>query len=371
MRVGLNMLHLVPGETGGSELYARRLVPALLDAGDLSITVLAPKAALDSLIAEPWGRDVTLVGISVDARSRVRRALAEQTRLRGHGLDLLHNIFTTAPAFPGVPQVTTILDVIYKRYPETHAGVLAAGVALLVPLAARRSRRVLTLSQAAKEDIAHYLGVDRELIDVTPLGPGLPEALSPAPEAELRRMLELGDAPIVLTVSAKLPHKNLERLFEAFARLQVEHAPVLVVPGYGTFHEPALRARAAALAPGRIRFTGWLDDNVLDGLFRIATCFVFPSLVEGFGLPVLDALVRGVPVGSSNSSSLPEVGGDAVLYFDPTDTVAMSTVLSRLLEDAEVRARLRAAGPRQAEKFSWASTAKGTLASYDRALAAS
>lgn len=370
MRVGLNMLHLVPGETGGSELYARRLVPALLEASDLSITVLAPKAALDSLIAEPWGREVTLVGISVDARSRVRRALAEQTRLRGHGLDLLHNVFTTAPAFPGVPQVTTIHDLIYKRFPETHSGLRSKGLGALTWVAARRSRRIIAVSEATKADIVRFLGVPRGRIDVTYEGPALPLG-GGFDQAELRERLGLGDAPIVLTVSAKLPHKNLERLFEAFARLQVEHAPVLVVPGYGTFHEPALRARAAALAPGRIRFTGWLDDNVLDGLFRIATCFVFPSLVEGFGLPVLDALVRGVPVGSSNSSSLPEVGGDAVLYFDPTDTVAMSTVLSRLLEDAELRARLRAAGPRQAEKFSWASTAEGTLASYDRALAAS
>ncbi len=164
MRVGLNVLHLVPRETGGGELYVRRLVPALLEAGrDLSCRVRRARGA-PSLAAEPWASGVELVHVPVRSRSRPRRVLAEQTLLpraaRKARVDLLHNVQNTAPAMPRVPQVTTILDVIYKRNPETHAGVLAAGVAMLVPLAARRSRRILTLSEAAKEDIAHYLNVE-------------------------------------------------------------------------------------------------------------------------------------------------------------------------------------------------------------------
>ena len=129
----------------------------------------------------------------------------------------------TAPALPRVPQVTTILDVIYKRHPETHAGVLAAGVALLVPLAARRSRRILTLSEAAKNDIVHFLhsiatGSTSPRLD---LACGRPCAV---PEADLRRRLGLGEAPIVLTVSAKRPHKNLARLLEAIALVDADPA---------------------------------------------------------------------------------------------------------------------------------------------------
>jgi glycosyltransferase involved in cell wall biosynthesis len=326
------------------------------------------EATLGSLKAEPWGGDVELVGIPVDARSRLRRVLAEQTRLRRRRLDLLHNLFTTAPAFPGIPQVTTILDLIYKRFPQTHSGMRARGLAALVWLAARRSARIITISEAAKSDVVRFLAVAPEEVDVTYLGPALP--IGELDEGNVRSTLGLGEAPVVLTVSAKLPHKNLERLFDAFTGLRAEPAPVLVVPGYETFHEGALRERASALASGRIIFTGWLDDAVLDGLFRAATCFVFPSLAEGFGLPVLDALVRGVPVATSNCSSLPEVGGDAVLYFDPTDTEAIRTAVSRLLGDADLRERLGAAGPRQAKKFSWAATAEGTLSSYERALAA-
>jgi glycosyltransferase involved in cell wall biosynthesis len=375
LSVGLNALHLVPDETGGSELYARRLVGALAALEDsLRIVVFAPNEAVASLAAEPWAENVEIVRVPVQARRRVRRVLAEQTLLRravaDSGVELLHNLFTTAPALPGVPQVTTILDVIYKRFPETHGGALSYGMRLLVPLAARRSRRVLTLSQASKDDIVRLLQVPADRVDVTYLGPALQEDETVS-EDDVRRRLELGGAPIVLTVSAKRPHKNLVRLLEAFSGVRTEPEPVLVVPGYPTFHEPELRTRADAIGVGgRIRFTGWLEDDVLDGLYRAASCFVFPSLAEGFGLPVLDALVRGTPTACSKSSSLPEVAGEAALYFDPTDVEGITRAIETLLRDTALRERLRTAGPARARAFTWERTARATLESYRRAAAA-
>jgi glycosyltransferase involved in cell wall biosynthesis len=271
---------------------------------------------------------------------------------------------------PLVPQVTTVYDLIYKHFPETHSGLLGHGLAALVWLAARRSDRVITISEAAKTDIVRFLSVPPERIDVTYVGPAL-RSKDSVSEGKLRRELELGDAPIVLTLSAKRPHKNLERLFQAFTSIQSDPRPILIVPGYATFHEDDLRARAVELDAGdRIRFMGWLDDDVLDGLYRTAACFVFPSLAEGFGLPVLDALVRGTPVACSNATSLPEVAGDAALYFEPTDTGAITAAIERLLNDESLRTRLRTAGPEQARKFSWRTTAERTLASYERAVAA-
>ena len=184
------MLHLVPGETGGSELYARRLVPALLEADDdLELVVLASTGTIPSLEAEPWAGSVELAGLTFDARSRVRRVLAEQTLIAREAaarkVELLHNLFTTAPAAPRVPQVTTILDVIYKRFPETHGGVLSKGLAGLVWMAARRSERVIAISDAGKTDIARFLGMPLDRIDVTPLGPGLPEIGTGAPTSRL------------------------------------------------------------------------------------------------------------------------------------------------------------------------------------------
>lgn len=369
MRVGLNVLHLVPGETGGTELYARRLVPALLRARpDLQATLFAGREAAPSLRNEDWAREVNVVELPLNARSRVRRVLAEQALLPGalrrNQIDLLHNLFTTAPAIPGVPQLTTIHDLIYKRYPQTHTGLLAWGLTLLVPLAARSSRRVLVPSEATKDDLVRLLGVPPDRIDVTYEGPGLEIPADASSEEEIRHRLELGDAPIVLTVSAKRPHKNLERLFEAVGALRSDPAPVLVAPGYETVFEPELRRRAGA----QVRFLGWVDDQTLDALYRAATCFVFPSLAEGFGLPVLEAMLRNTPVACSRIGPLEEVAGDAALYFDPTDVEDMNHAIERLLGDGDLRRRLADAGFTRAQRFTWDETAAATLASYDRAL---
>jgi glycosyltransferase involved in cell wall biosynthesis len=359
------VLHLVPGETGGGETYVRRLVPALLAAReDLRLTLFAADEAYPSLLAEPWAGEATIVRIAVRARSRPRRVLAEQTLLpraaRRARIDLLHNTLNTAPAFPGVPQLTTIHDVIYKRFPET-AGRLNIGVAILLPLAARRSPVILTDSHASRRDIIEFLGVEPARITVAPLGPGLSEPDEPLTAAELREGLDLGKAPIVLTVAAKRPHKNLGRLLDAVGRLNTE--AVLVIPGFETPFEADLKQRAGK----RVCFLGWVDDRTLDGLYRAATCFVLPSLAEGFGLPVLEAMARGTPVACSDIGALREVASDAAVYFDPYDPAAIARALELCLENEELRARHRAAGIDRARRFTWSRTAEATLEGYERA----
>ena len=365
LHVGLNALHLVPGETGGGETYVRRLVPALLEAS-ARLTLFAGEEAYPELLAEAWAGEATVVRVPVKARSRARRVAAEQALLPRAGrrarVDLLHNTLNTAPAFPTIPQVTTIHDVIYKRFPET-AGRLNMGVALLVPLAARRSSVVLTDSDASKRDIVEFLGVEPSRVDVAPLGPGIPEPDEPLAAAELREQLGLGEAPIVLTVAAKRPHKNLDRLVDAVGRLATD--AVLVIPGFETSFGPELKRRAGE----RVRFLGWVDDRTLDGLYRAATCFVLPSLAEGFGLPVLEAMARATPVVCSDIGSLREVAGEAALYFDALDPAAMALAIDRALGDSELRAGLRVAGLERSRRFTWEGAAEATLKTYDRVLA--
>jgi glycosyltransferase involved in cell wall biosynthesis len=372
LKVGLNLLHLVPGQTGGSEVYAMRLIPALLETGAVDLVVFASREGTPSVRAQRWAGDVEVVELPVNAASRLRRVVAEQTALpravRRAGVDLLHNAFTTAPALPGVNQVTTIHDLIYKRFPEAHAGLLSHGMRMLVPLSAKRSKRIIAISEATKADVVSFLGVDPGHVDVTYEAPGLEAAVEPVAEASLRERHSLGDAPIVLSVSAHRPHKNLERLIDAIA--VIERPFVLVVPGYETRWEGELAAHVRRRGvQERVRLLGWLGDAELEGLYASATCMAFPSLAEGFGLPVLEAMARGLPVACSNATSLPEVAGDAALYFDPLDLPAMTGAIENLLDDQGLRDQLAAAGREQASHFTWARTAQATLRSYERTLA--
>ena len=374
LRVGLNLTYLVPGETGGSETYARMLVPALArERPDLRLTAFVSSELGDELRQTPWDAPLGVVVLPVSGRTRARRGLAEQALLpravRRAGVDLVHSLASTAPLRLPVPGVLTVLDLIYASLPETHPGFLRYGMRLIVPASARRSQRVIAISEHTRQELIARLGLRPDTVDAVALGPGADPGVEPTAEPELRTRFALGAGPIVLSVSAHRPHKNLERLIDAVAALDVSPAPVLVLPGYPAAHDRVLveRAHAAGVAD-RVRLLGWVDAADLEGLYRAATCLAFPSLAEGFGLPVLEAMRRGVPVACADATSLPEVAGDAALLFDPTSVPELSSALQRLLTDPSLRATLSKRGCARAAQFSWAATARGTLRSYARAL---
>jgi glycosyltransferase involved in cell wall biosynthesis len=260
-------------------------------------------------------------------------------------------------------------DLIYARFPEAHSGLREKGMRVLVPWAARRADRVIADSQSTREDLTALLDLKPELIDVVPLGLGTVRREQPMPAAEVRARFDLGERRVVLSLSAKRPHKNLATLIEALAQLPAEERPLLVLPGYPTWHEQELRELALrAGVSADVRMPGWVSGAQLEGLWDIAECFVFPSLYEGFGLPVLEAMARAVPVACSNASSLPEVAGEAALLFDPRDQSAIADALERLLGDESLRDQLRARGLLQVRQFTWERTARLTLDSYKRAL---
>ena len=361
--IGLNLLFLAPGETGGMEVYARALLPELARAWPEASFV----AFCGRELAGERFEGVRLMTLPASARTRWSRTAAEQTLLpaaaKRAGVDLLHSLANTMPGVPLTRSVTTIHDVIHAKFPETHQGVLGRGLAALVQLSVRRADRLITDSIATRDDLVALLGADASRIDVVPCGPGIGDVGEPTPEEELRERLDLGDAPLVLSVSAKRPHKNLARLIEAIA--QLEGDPILVVPGYPNAHEEELRALAARLGiADRVRFTGWTSEADLEGLYRSARLMAFPSLMEGFGLPVLEAMRRGTPVACSNTSSLPEVAGDAALLFDPESVPEIRDRVRRLLVDEDLRWDLSVRGKHQAENFSWRRAAEETVAVY-------
>jgi glycosyltransferase involved in cell wall biosynthesis len=305
---------------------------------------------------------------------RYTRALTELTllgRLASRaGVDVLHSVAMTGPLRTSAVHVVTLGDLIWLRHPETTGRVTTTVWRLVVPPVARRARRLLTFSEASRRDAVELLGLPSTKIDVVPLGPGL-AGVEATPKADVRRRFDLGDRPVVLTVSAKKPHKNLLRLIEALTRVR-ERVPnvVLVLPGKPTAYEEELKRFAQARGlMGAVRFPTYLSAGDLEGLYGVADCFVLPSLREGFGLPILEAMQRGLPVACAEASALPEVAGDAALYFDPYEPSAIAEAITALLTRPDLAGRLVDAGRRRQKSFTWRLCAERTLTSYDRAWA--
>jgi glycosyltransferase involved in cell wall biosynthesis len=367
MHVGQNLIFLVPGETGGMETVARALVPALA------------RAAAGVRFTAFVGRDARAVDLGVDRVVLPVRAARRADWVRGEqlvlpraaaraGCDLVHSLGSTAPARGRFSRVTTVHDLNYRVVPDAHFGVRGLGMRVLVPLAVRRSHRVIAVSESTRDDLVRLLGADPARIDVVPNGLGRAPSGAATAGTELRERLALGDRPVVLCLSAKRPHKNLAGLIDALALIAPERRPIAILPGYPTPYEAELRARARSRGvDDDVRLLGWTSDADVEGLFALTSAFVYPSLYEGFGLPVLEAMARGVPVACSDRSSLPEVAGDAALLFDPADPAAIARAIERLLGDRALATALVDKGRSRAAGFTWERAARGTLAAYERA----
>ncbi|MFI5008939.1 MAG: glycosyltransferase family 4 protein [Solirubrobacterales bacterium] len=370
-RIGINALFLEP-RMGGLDTYVRALVPELARlAPQVRFSVFCSPGGREHLRGEGWSEQVELVTHPLLGR-RGLKAIGELTVLgaiAGRRVELLHSVAMTAPLRTRAVNVVTLADVTWILAPDTdQAGTMRLWRAVIPPVACRADR-LLALSQAGAEDVVEYLRVPRERIDVVPLAAGTSELVTPTPAEELRARLGLGAGPVILSVSAKKAHKNLARVIEAMSEV-VAHRPdaVLVLPGNPTAHEQVLRALAERLGlAANVAFPAFVDAPDLEGLYALAECFVFASLNEGFGIPLLEAMRRGVPVACSQVSALPEVAGEAARYFDPRSVPDIAGALIELLSDRALAARLRELGRAREAGFTWQATAEGTLESYARA----
>jgi glycosyltransferase involved in cell wall biosynthesis len=365
VRVGLDLLYLRPGATGGTETYAREIAPRLAALG-VELVAFVPHEAADTESA-PGARTVVLPARS---SQRWQWALAEQLLLpraaRRAGCDVVHGLAGTVPLRGPFARVVTVHDVLFLTHPATTGAVRAAGMRALAGAAVRTADVVLADTARGAEDLRRFLPVRAPVWEI-PLGVAAPTA-PPLADRAVREMLDLGERQVLLSTSGRLPHKNVLSLLDAVALLE-EPRPVLVVTGYPTPHDSALRDRAATLGiEADVRLTGWLDSSALEGLYATATACVVASLAEGFGHPLLEAMVRGVPVAHSGAAALAEVAGDAGLRFDPQVTADMAAALRRVLSDEPLRARLVAAGRDRAAEFTWEATAERTVAAYRHAL---
>lgn len=265
--------------------------------------------------------------------------------------------------------VVTVHDLGYLVFPETYTRLRRLELDLTTRWSVYAARQVIAISQSTKNDLVRYYGVAPERITVVHLG--FSSAFRPVDDptmiAAVRARYGL-DAPYFLYVGTIQPRKNLIRLIEAFAHAGVPDALLALGGKRGWLSTPIERRVTELGLTHRVRFLGYLPDTDLPALFSGALAFVFPSLYEGFGIPLLEAMACGAPVLTSTTSALPEVAGDAALLVDPGDTAAIAAALQRLAADAALRAELRAKGLRRVAGFTWERCARETLAVLDAAL---
>jgi glycosyltransferase involved in cell wall biosynthesis len=378
VRVGLNLFFMNP-QAGGAGTYARELIPAMLAAEpSLRLTAFVCSEVPDDMTDAPWAASVDWVRFPLTVThgppgtfvlNGAAQWLAEPAIALRRRLDVVHGLANFAPLWqPRAASVVTLLDLIWLRFPTTMDKRATTGMKLTAIPSARRADRVIAISHAAKADIVESIGLDPATIDVTQLGVRVDPA-APADEGALRERLGLRDRHVILCVAQKRVHKNLTGLVRAVAALGREDT-VLVLVGSPTPHEQELRDLAAELGVAdRVVFPEWLADADLEGLYRLARAFALPSFEEGFGLPILEAMARDLPVACSDVSSLPEVAGDAAELFDPRDPASIAAALGRLLDATdERRAELVALGRARCEHFTWDATARATLDCYRRAI---
>ena len=377
MRIAINAWFLDQTGTGsGQYLHGLlREMPAL--APDHEFLLVAP---LDRL-------DFQVPGLRIDFwplrsrfwRSNVGKVLFEQVAFphicRRWGADVAHVAYWGSPLWTTVPTVVTIHDLIPLLLSEYRGGMLLRLYTRLVAVSARRAAALLTDSLASERDIEANLGLGSERVRCVYLAASKHFRPEPAPGDETIRQSYGLPNRYVLYLAGHDVRKNVAGLVEAFATVaqaDAQERVTLIIGGKlaerdkPPFFDP--RPLVAALGIEEdVRFIGWVDQVHKPALYRGAACAVFPSRYEGFGLPVLEALACGTPLVASNVSSVPELVGDAGFTVDPDDVQGLAGAILACLVDGPLAAELQRRGPEQAARFSWAQTARETLAVYEAA----
>jgi glycosyltransferase involved in cell wall biosynthesis len=369
MRIALNMIFVAPRLAGG-RVYCEGLLRGLQAVeGDNEYVVYTRRGVLLPPL-DP--RRFRHVEAPIAPGSAVWRAAWEYGGLpraiRREGYDLFHGLGSLSPPSKTCPFVLTIHDLIYRDYPASVPLGFRLFMRAVQPTVARRADRVIVLSHHTARDVVARLGVKEDRVRVIPNGAGN-DLRRPTDESAVGAVLRKYGVrrPYVVSVSRTYPHKNLAGLLRSFALLRARgHRDLrLVLVGERYRAGGDLDRLAGALGLGdEVVFTGFVGQDELSALYSGAEVFAFPSLAEGFGLPVVEAMACGTPVVASDASAVPEAVGDAGVVADAKDPEAFAAALARVLDDADLRARLGAAGTKRAATFSWEKAAAAVAGVY-------
>jgi glycosyltransferase involved in cell wall biosynthesis len=342
MPVGISLLTLVPGISGGSETYARELCRALARVGTLEYRVAVPAIApdagdgLSSQVVAGYRASRSMPGRIAAMSLAAARPRPLRRALGLDGLDAIHfPLSVMVPPVDRLPAATTVLDLQHEEHPEFFGRAELAYRKVVYGWTIRRSQIVITISEHARQTLIERHGLAPERVRAIHLAVD-PERFTPSDKVSLG-----AEAPYLVYPARPWRHKNHARLYEAFALLRRERPELrLVLTGEGDF---------GALPEG-VEARGRVSADGLVALYRGAAALVFPSLYEGFGMPVVEAMACGCPVASSNVTSLPEVAGGAARLFDPLDPEAIAAAVDEVLRDP---APWVARGLERAQLFTW------------------
>jgi len=375
MRIGINALFLIPGKVGGSEVYLRNLICHLakIDRQNEYILFTNRENSGTFQLSQP---NFTEVLCPIKASFRPARVLWEQFILplqaKKYKIEVLHSPGYTAPLLAFCRSIVTIHDMNCFHYPEDFSKLTTFFLKLLVTLAARRSDKIITVSRNSKKDIVQILEISESktcvVYEAGSSHLSVPIAIENKVRGKPKQRYGINKR-FILTVSVSHPHKNLYRLMKAYDILYRKYQIdcQLVIVGVKGRAQSVLVSLVKELSlQKRVVFTGWIPNEHLSLLYSQADLFVLPSLFEGFGIPILEAMAHGTAVVSSNNASLPEVAGDAALLVDPYNVEEIAEAMHRILTDETLRAALIKKGFNRASQFSWEKTARETLEVYKK-----
>ena len=374
MRIGIDYTAAVR-QRAGIGRYTRNLVRALVEIDVTNRYLLFVADPGSKSKDEGWPANFQLRGVPVSDRwlhilwQRMRIPLPIQ--LVTGKLDLFHSPDFVLPPVGSAPALVTVHDLSFLRMPECFVPGFAAYLRTAVSRAVRRAAHVLADSKSTRRDLVELLGVEETRVTV--LYPGVEPRFRPVNDAEeLARVRETYRLPaqFVLGLGTLQPRKNFAVLVAAYAKAvrtspaECRDLDLVIVGEKGWMFDDILSEASTTGVRERVHLVGFVADEHLPALYSLASVFAFPSLYEGFGLPVLEAMACGVPVIAANNSSLPEVAGEAAVLFDARDESALAQSLIRLQSDVGLRERLIAAGQLQAGGFSWRRAAGELLKLY-------
>ncbi len=303
------------------------------------------------------------------------RILWEQTivplTMRGQHVDLAHGLAYAIPRIFSIPSVVTVHDLSFLHYPQIFRPTNRLYLSRITALSCKRARRVIAVSQATKADLQRLLHIPATKIDVIYNGVDSMYRHLSSEEVATYRKQKGWPKRFILTLGTLEPRKNHVALFEAYAQyrqLSRHPLPLLVGGGKGWHYGTIFKRVDELNLQSHVHFLGFVPAEALPWLYNAASLFVYPSLYEGFGLPVAEAMACGTPAITSTASSLPEVAGKAALVIDPDDTDALASAMMNVLENDDQSLEMRNMGFLQSRRFSWDTTASDTAALYRRVM---